>query len=120
MVVASQTAALSIAYLRNLHAHCDSHRLEIVSPPVTMACRYATQISPISAVAAPTISGTAIRDSDDTATEAAGNVWGVPAQSAISPLQASLSPRSEDEPLQQELTGNEPQPPELLHHILDV
>ncbi|VDP15408.1 unnamed protein product [Onchocerca flexuosa] len=106
-----------IAYLRNLHTHCDNHRPEIIPSPVTMTCQYVAQISPISANIAPTVSGI-IRGSDDATIETAGNVWGVPAQSTISPLQASLSPRSEDEQLQQD--GNEPPPLKLSHHILDV
>uniref|UniRef100_A0A8R1TV41 Autophagy-related protein 9 n=1 Tax=Onchocerca volvulus TaxID=6282 RepID=A0A8R1TV41_ONCVO len=117
MVAASQTATLSIAYLRNLHTQCDNHRPEIITSPVTMTCQYVAQISPISANIAPTISGM-IRGSDDTTIETAGNVWGVPAQSTISPLQASLSPRSEDEQLQRD--GNEPPLLKLSHHILDV
>ncbi|EJD74234.1 autophagy protein Apg9 containing protein [Loa loa] len=120
MALTSQMTALSIAYLRNLHAHCDSHRVEIVSPPTTMACHHVAQVSPVSANIAPIVSGTAIRCSGDTTAEAVGNVWSVPAQSAISPLQTSLSPRSEDEQLQQELTGNESSPPGLSRHILDV
>ncbi|CAG9539570.1 unnamed protein product [Cercopithifilaria johnstoni] len=121
MVITSQTASLSIAYLRSLHAQCDGHRLEMLSSPLkTTACQHVAQIAEISTNATPTVSETAVRCSSDTTTEAAGNVWGVPAQSTISPLQASLSPRSEDEQLQQELTGSELPPPGLSHHILDV
>lgn len=120
IVLTSQTAALSIAYLRNLHAHCDAQRLEILSAPVTVACQYIAQVSPVSTNAAPTVSGTAIQGLGDGAMEAAGNVWSVPAQSTISPLQTSFSPRSEDEQIQQELAGNEPPPPELSHNLLDV
>ncbi|KAM3717681.1 Autophagy-related protein 9A [Dirofilaria immitis] len=117
MVAASQMATLSIAYLRNLHMNCDNYRLQIISPSVTMPSQHVTEMSPISANIAPTVSGMT-RGSGDTTIETTGNVWGVPAQSAISPLQASLSPRSEDEQLQHE--GNEPPPPRLSQHILDV
>lgn len=120
MVFTSQTAALSIAYLRNLRAHCDAHRSEILSAPVTTACQNVAEVIPISTSVAPTVGGTTVQRSHGATVEAAGNVWGVPAQSVISPLQASLSPRSEDEQPQQELTGNEPPPPGLSHHILDV
>nr|CDQ07182.1 Bm11445 [Brugia malayi] len=119
MVLTSQTTALSIVYLRNLHANYDNRRLEIVSSPTTMACRHVAQISPISPTVAPIVVETTVRGSD-TVVEAAGSVWGVPAQSAISPLQASLSPRSDDEQLQQEITGDEQSPPGLSHNILNV
>ncbi|VBB31747.1 unnamed protein product [Acanthocheilonema viteae] len=119
-ILTSQTAALSIAYLRNLRAHCDNHRSEMLSSSTAMARQNITQVTPISTNVSPITSGTVVQSSADTTTEATGNVWGVPAQSTISPIQASLSPRSEDEQLQQELAGNEPPPPGLSYHILDV
>uniref|UniRef100_A0A915Q3D9 Autophagy-related protein 9 n=1 Tax=Setaria digitata TaxID=48799 RepID=A0A915Q3D9_9BILA len=123
MTLTPQMTVLSIAYLRSLHAQCDSHRLEVVSPLVTFASQHGTEISGISGTVPPTTSGVAVRGSGSTTGEATGNVWSVPAQSTISPLHTSLSPRSDDEQLQQEvkeITGNESPPPGLSHHLLDV
>lgn len=114
MVLTSETTGLSIAYLRNLHAHCDIHRPETLSERTIAPRHHVALISPLSANVATTLQGSGA------AAEASGNVWSVPAQSVILPLQASLSPRSEDEQLHSELTENDSSLRRLSHHLLDV
>ncbi|VDM98324.1 unnamed protein product [Thelazia callipaeda] len=117
MDITPQMVALSIAYLRNLHAHCESHNLEAASPQITFARSHSSQISPF--VATTAAASSKILGLENITMEAVGDIWDVPSQSVITKCPVSFATQAGNEPLLKDHI-DDPLLPGLSDNILDV